>query len=249
MSAPWRTALVTGASSGIGRELAVQLAKLGVKVYAAARRLDRLEQLRTELGETIVPLQLDVADADATFARVQALDVECGGLELVVANAGVADLSSARRVDWPVIRNVIDVNVTGAVATLCGALPGMVQRGRGHLAGMASLAARVPIPKSSTYCASKAFLSMWLDSVRFDVKKAGVTVTVIQPGFVKSEATAKAKRTLPFLLETDDAVRRIVASLISRDELCAFPWQLTTAIGAGNALPRTLRDALARRLQ
>ena len=122
----YRNALVTGASSGLGRGLATWLVKRGVRVYAAARRGGALEQLQAELGENLLPVCLDVADADDTHARIQALDKECGGLDLVVANAGVGDETYGKRVDWKRVRRVIDVNVTGAVATLVAPLPGMV---------------------------------------------------------------------------------------------------------------------------
>ena len=248
-STSYRTALITGASSGMGRGLAAHFARLGVKVYAAARRAELLEQLRTEVGENIVPLTLDVADADATCARVQAIDAECGGLDLVVANAGAGRETSGRRIKWPDVRRLIDINVTGAIATLCGALPGMVERKRGHIAAVGSLAARLPLPRNSTYCATKAFLSMWLDSVRLDLKGTGVAVTLIEPAFVKSELSEKNPFPMPFLLETEDAVRRIASGLLARDQICAFPWQYQAAIGFGRSLPRPLRLNLLRRLR
>jgi len=89
--APWKTALVTGASSGLGRGLCVWLTKRGVQVYAAARRLELLETLKTEAGDLIVPVKMDVSDADATFAAVERLDAESGGLDLVIANAGIGE--------------------------------------------------------------------------------------------------------------------------------------------------------------
>ena len=158
-AAPWKTALVTGASSGMGRGLAVWLSKRGVKVYAAARRLELLEALKAEAGELIVPLKLDVSDADATFAAVEELDAESGGLDLVIANAGVGDETRPRKLSWGSIKQMIDVNVTGATATICGAHAGD-DRARPRATWWASARWRAcsPLPVNSTYCATKSFL-------------------------------------------------------------------------------------------
>jgi short-subunit dehydrogenase len=186
-TAPWKTALLTGASSGLGRGLALWLARHEVKVYAAARRLEQLEALAKEAGPNIVPLKLDVSDADGTFAAVQKLDAECGGLELVIANAGVGEDTRPKKLKWDSVSRMMQVNVSGATATLCGALPGMIERGRGHVVGISSLAGLVPLPASSVYCATKAYLGMFLESLRLDVERYGLHVTSIHPGFVKSE--------------------------------------------------------------
>ena len=245
---PWKTALVTGATSGLGRGLATWLAKRGVKVYAAGRRVELLESLATDAG--VVPFKLDVSDGDATFAAVGKLDAECGGLDLVIANAGVGEETRVKRLRWDSIKQMIDVNVTGATATICGAVPGMVERGRGHLVGISSLAGLVPLPANSAYCASKSFVAMFLNSLRLDVEKHGLVVTSIHPGFVKSELTAKNKPgSMPFLLETDDAVERMGKAMLRRDAVFAFPWQLSGAIGLAGAMPRPLQSAVLKKLR
>lgn len=247
---PWKTALVTGASSGLGRGLAGWLARRGVKVYAAARRLEMLETLRAEAGELIVPLKLDVSHADQTFAAVSRLDAECGGLDLVVANAGVGENTRPRKFKWESVKRMIDVNVTGATATLCGVLPGMIERGRGQLVGISSLAGLVPLPMSSTYCASKAYLAMFLNSLRLDVEHLGLVVTSIHPGFVKTESTANNKpEAMPFLLEADDAVDRMGRAMLRQEKVFAFPWQLSSLVGVAQAMPRPLQSAVLRKLR
>ena len=247
---PWKTALLTGATSGMGRGLALWLAKRGVKVYAAGRRVELLESLATEGGELIVPFKLDVSDGEATFAAVSKLDTDSGGLDLVIANAGVGEETKPKRIRWESIKQMIDVNVTGATATLCGEVPGMVERGRGHLVGISSLAALVPLPMNSTYCASKSFVAMFLNSLRLDVEQHGLTVTSIHPGFVKSELTAKNKPgSMPFILETDDAVERMGKAMLRRDAVFAFPWQLSSAIGFASAMPRPLLSAALKKLR
>jgi short-subunit dehydrogenase len=247
---PWKTALLTGASSGLGRGLAAWLAKRNVKVYAAARRMEQLAALRADAGELIVPLKLDVADASATFAAVQQLDAECGGLDLVIANAGVGEDTRPKKLNWESVKRMIDVNVAGATATLTAPLAAMVERKRGHLVGISSLAGLIALPQSSTYCATKAYLGMFLESLRLDVDKYGIAVTSIHPGFVKSEMTAKNKPgSMPFLLETDDAVERMGKAIARRAKVFTFPWQLSSLISVGSSLPRPLRTPLLQRLR
>ena len=140
----YQNALITGASSGMGRGLAIWFAKKGVTVYAAARRTAELEKLRDECKDftgKVIPMALDVSDGDRTFERVKKLDEESGGLDLVIANAGVAGETYGKRIDWPTIKRMIDVNVTGAAATLTAPLSAMVKRGKGQLVGISSLAA------------------------------------------------------------------------------------------------------------
>ncbi len=241
----YKTALITGASSGLGRGLATWFAKQGVIVYAAARRTDALESLRREVGDTIVPLALDVSKADEAHARITVLDAECGGLDLVVANAGVGTHTPGKRIDWSVVKGIVDVNVTGALATLCAPLPAMVKRGRGHLVGVSSLAGFIAAPRLSTYCASKSFLTTWLASIRLDVAKVGIHVTTIQPGYVKSEMTAQNQAgSMPFLMETDEAVERMGKAIVRKAKVYAFPWQISASIAAVNMLPPALMEKI-----
>jgi len=243
---PWSTALITGASSGLGRGLALWLVHRGVRVWAAARRLDRLEALRDEAGGLVEPLALDVSDGPATFARVEALDREVGGLDLVIANAGFGERTSLRSLDHASVQRMLDVNVSGATATLLGAAPGMVARGRGHLVGMSSLAGLAAFPRSSAYCASKAYLTMFLDALRLDVARHGVTVTSLHPGYVKSEMTDRNPAgEMPFLLETEDAVERMGRALLARRERLLFPWQAAALVRAVGALPAGAQRWLA----
>jgi len=245
---PWSTALVTGASSGLGRGLALWLARRGVRVFAAARREEALRALRDEAGELVTPLALDVSDATACFERIRALDRESGGLDLVVANAGVGERTAVKQLDFAAENRMIQVNVAGASATLLAAVPGMLERRRGHLAGVSSLAALAPFPASGTYCASKAYLKMFLDALRLDVARHGIAVTVIFPGYVKSEMTDKNDpRRMPFLLETGDAVERMGRALLRRDARVQFPWQMTLAARAIGALPAGLWQRVAGR--
>lgn len=248
----YRTALVTGASSGLGRGMALWFARKGVKVYAAARRRENLEALANEAraaGAHIEPVELDIADAEATVARIRELDTACEGLDLVVANAGYGKESSAKRIDWETVKHTIDVNVTGAAATLSAVLPKMVERQRGHLVGVASLAAFRGLPRQAAYSASKAYLSTFMESLRVDLRGTGVHVTCLYPGFVKSEMTAQNKFNMPFLLETEEAVELMGRAIERKEAQYLFPWQMARVIGLVKLLPNALFDATARKLR
>ena len=134
-------ALITGASSGIGRALSLWFAQRGTKVWAAARRKAELEALQKEAGENIVPVVLDVSDADAAEAKVRALDADAK-FDLLVANAGVGVESYGKRIDWPPIKRMLEVNVIGATATICGVLPGTHMPNRAWALPVASEASR-----------------------------------------------------------------------------------------------------------
>jgi short-subunit dehydrogenase len=245
----YKNALVTGASSGLGRGIAAYFAKAGVRVYAAARRTPELEALRAEAGDNVIPLKLDVSDGDTTEARVKALDSECGGLDLVVANAGIGADSYGKRIKWEPIKAMLQVNVLGATATLCGALPGMIERKRGHVVGISSIAAYGGLPRMGAYCGTKAYLATLLQGMRFDVEKYGVKVSIIHPGYVKSEMTANNKATMPFLLETEDAVARIVKAIEREAESFTFPWQMSVGMKTLSSLPRPLYEAALRKMR
>jgi NADP-dependent 3-hydroxy acid dehydrogenase YdfG len=244
----YRTALVTGASSGLGRGLALWLGRRGVKVYAAARRRDNLVALAQEaraLGAHIEPVELDVSQAEATLERVRELDSACDGLDLVVANAGVGKQTHALRFEWADAKQVIDVNVTGAVATLSAVLPRMVERNRGHLVGISSLASCRGLPQNAAYSASKAFLNTFLESLRVDLHGTGVRVTCIKPGFVKTEMTASIPYFMPFLLETDPAVEFMARAIVRGEDEYGFPWPMDRAVGLAKWAPNFLFDAVA----
>ena len=252
MDRPYRTALITGASSGIGRALALHLASQGVRVFAAARRLEALEALRDEaqgLSAAIVPVVLDVTAAQEAREQILELDKQSGGIDCVVANAGVGLRSSARDLDWDSVRKTIEVNVTGAAATLSAVLPRMVSRGHGRLVGISSLSAFVPIPQNAAYCGSKAFLSAFLEGLRLDLEGTGVGVTVVHPGFVETELTSRSKHSRPLIMKAQEAAALIGEAIFNGQAELSFPWQLSLAARAGRLVPPGLQARALRWLR
>jgi NADP-dependent 3-hydroxy acid dehydrogenase YdfG len=184
-----KVALVTGASSGIGEATALALAARGAKVAIAARRQERLEKLadavRAKGGEAL-PLVADVAKESELRAMVDGVEQRFGRLDVLVNNAGVmllAPVAEASPADW---RRMLELNVLAVMIGTQLALP-MLKRARGHVVNVASLAGRVANPDASGYAASKFGVVAFSESLRREVYKEGVRVTVIEPGIVATE--------------------------------------------------------------
>jgi short-subunit dehydrogenase len=240
--------LITGASSGIGHAVAVELGRRGASVGLFARRAEMLIKVAEEVeraGGRALALPGDVRDAaqvNAATARVQEL---WGRVDVLVANAGMSMVVSATDLRAADVSEVISINTIGVVNSVAAVLPGMVARKSGHLVAVSSLAAYRGLPKSSAYSASKAAVSTFFESLRIDLRKSGVAVTTIHPGFIKTPLTANRKSRLPFLLELDDAARRIVRAIERRPRTYAFPWQLASLVRLMRYMPDALYDRIA----
>jgi NAD(P)-dependent dehydrogenase (short-subunit alcohol dehydrogenase family) len=248
---PYRCALVTGASSGIGRALALELAAHGVEVVACARRhpaLDELVATITARGGKARAQVLDVADTVATVALLRRLDEELGGLDLIVANAGVGLVEGPPSLSWEALGPACHTNFTGAVATLTAVLPRMIERGRGHLVGISSLASFGALKDAAAYCAPKAGLSMFLDCLRLDLAPRGIAVTTVAPGFVRTPMIEGATHPMPQLVEPDRAARLIWRRLQHRPARIDFPQPLAFFTRLFGGLPRVLHDLFVRLL-
>lgn len=245
-------ALVTGASSGIGAALSRRLGARGIEVWLAARRMELLEAEVARIqaaGGRAHALALDVSDAEATVKRLTALDEETGGIDLVVANAGIGGERGAQQISrcsWADVRDLFQVNLLGATATLVPFIPRMLARGHGQLVGVSSIAADCPGPRHAPYGASKAALTFFLEAADMELRPKGVAVTVVHPGFVRTPMTATIKDPMPFLVEVEDAAAIIDRGIRRRARMVRFPWPLGALARFGNALPRAARAALLR---
>ncbi len=180
-----RTALVTGASAGFGDAITRRLVRDGFRVVAAARRADRLAALAGELGPAVLPLTLDVTDADAVAALPESLPDDWREVDVLVNNAGLAlgldPAQTARLSDW---ETMVATNVTGLMRVTRALLPGMVARDRGHVVNLGSIAGDYPYPGGNVYGASKAFVKQFTLNLKADLIGTGVRVTDIEPGLV-----------------------------------------------------------------
>jgi NADP-dependent 3-hydroxy acid dehydrogenase YdfG len=245
-----KTLLITGASSGIGRALALEYAPGGTKLALCARRADELEataEAVRALGGSALCIPLDVCDVPAVGEAVRRADRELGGLDMVIANAGRGDTKLSTRLTWDDVGPVLDVNVHGAMATLVAAIPVFLAQKHGHLVGVSSLAGIRGLPTSAAYSASKAALSTFLESLRIDLAPAGIRVTDVQPGFVATPINEHAKHPMPLRWPVDRAAGHIARRLESAPAVVAFPWPLVFATRLGRLLPAWLYDRVVRR--
>jgi short-subunit dehydrogenase len=243
-----RHALVTGASSGIGRGLALALGKRGAHVVVAARRRDRLEELVAEIvavGGRAEALELDVSDGDATYEAVRAVD-ERLPLDFVVANAGIGGVTPGKKLDWARVKSILETNLVGAAATMAGALPGMVERGGGRVVAVASVAGFRGLPRFGAYSASKAGLITLCESLRIDLHGTGVSLTTVCPGYVQTELLTPGK-SHPFVVSVDQAVDTILKAADARDAVCTFPTPIVVGMRAAQLMPRSLYEFVATR--
>ncbi|MGZ8843762.1 MAG: SDR family NAD(P)-dependent oxidoreductase [Pyrinomonadaceae bacterium] len=244
-----KVVLITGASSGIGRSLAIDLARRGASVGLLARRQEILNQIVddiTNAGGRALALPADVTQADAVRGAVDELRREFGAIDLLIANAGISINTFVPDLCEKKIAELINVNVIGVVNSVAAVLPNMVRQGSGHLAVNSSLAAYRGLPKSAAYCASKAAISSFFEALRIDLKGSGVDVTIIHPGFVKTPLIQHIRRT-PYLMEVDYAVQKIIRAIEKRKKGYAFPWQLATLARACKLLPIPMYDWFAAR--
>ena len=183
MSTKPSTAFVTGASNGFGTAIARRFAAEGLRVVALARREDRLEKLAAELGDTVLPVRLDVRDRAAVLDVVAGLPAEFAEIDVLVNNAGLAKgLRSAQEADLDDWDEMIDTNCKGLVYCTRAILPGMVQRGRGHVVNLGSVAGTYPYPGGNVYGGTKAFVHQFSLNLRSDLHGTGVRVTSVEPG-------------------------------------------------------------------
>ncbi|MCA9595044.1 MAG: SDR family NAD(P)-dependent oxidoreductase [Myxococcales bacterium] len=249
--ARFENAFVTGASSGIGRAIALRLAERGTRVVLAARREQELCTLRDEIsanGGRAEVCVLDVADPTAALEAISHWDRELSGLDLVLANAGVGGTGPAEKLSWDKVERMLAVNVTGALATLVPAIKPMVARSRGTLAAVTSLAGMRGLPASATYSASKAAVSVFLESLRLDLAKHSIAVVDIRPGFVDTPLTQKNKFQMPFMMDVASAAKRSVEGLERGEAVVTFPWQISAAMTLAESLPDRVWQAVASRL-
>jgi 3-hydroxy acid dehydrogenase / malonic semialdehyde reductase len=177
------TVLVTGASAGFGVAIARRFVAAGARVIACARRADRVTALASELGDRLLPIELDVRDRPAVEQAFGALPPAFAEIDVVVNNAGLAlGLEPAQRANLDDWDQMVDTNCKGLIYVTRAALPAMVARGRGHVINVGSVAGSYPYPGGNVYGASKAFVHQFSLNLRSDLHGTGIRVTCVEPG-------------------------------------------------------------------
>lgn len=215
-----RVALVTGASSGIGRATAAALADRGLSVAATARREDRLDELadriRSEGGEALA-VPADLTDSDQVAETVETVRRRYGRLDLLVNAAGVLHrdaVADAAPSEW---REMVEVNLLAAMEATHHAVPAMQERGTGHVVVVSSLNARKSSAEGSGYCASKAGVTAFAESLRREVAADGVRVTAVEPGMVATEMHDESLHEEVPMLDPEDVAEAVVFAVSRPD--------------------------------
>ncbi|MGI8883056.1 MAG: SDR family NAD(P)-dependent oxidoreductase [Pyrinomonadaceae bacterium] len=247
----WKNKVVflTGASSGIGEALAVAMAKRGAKLGLVARREELLKELAEKCersGGKARYFAVDVTDANAVAEAAESLRNEFGKIDILIANAGIGgNNAETRNLNPEAVAKVININLLGAVNAVSAVLPSMLENKSGQIVAVSSLAGFRGLPKSAAYSASKAGMTAFFESVRLDVQRKGVAVTIIQPGFIKTPLTSGRENKMPFLMELEDSIPLFLRAIERKKRFAAFPWQLATIVRAGKFFPAWLYDRIA----
>lgn len=190
----------------------------------------------------------DVTDRGALYQVIAKLEERLGRIDLLIANAGIGLKTDAIPFPAEDMEQLIRVNLLGVINSIGAILPGMVQRGRGHLVGISSLASFRGLPGMAGYCASKAGLNAFLDALRIELRPHGIAVTTICPGWIRTPMTASLDVPMPHILDATDAAQRIVHAIRRRRPFYAFPAPAARRLRLLRVLPTALSDWLLYRV-
>lgn len=237
---------ITGASSGIGEALAVYYAGLGARLGLVGRRGEILEALNARLGGGHGCYPLDVTDTSALAAAAGDFIARFGAPDIVIANAGVsAGTLTECAEDLAAFRRVMDINVYGMAATFAPFIAAMkAAGGERRLVGIASVAGIRGLPGAEAYSASKAAAIAYLESLRLEMRPAGIKVVTIAPGYIATPMTDINPYPMPFLLPADVAAERFARAIERRTSYTVIPWQMGVVAKVLRLLPNWLYDRL-----
>lgn len=239
-------AWITGASSGIGAALALELASRGWQVAISARREADLQAVAAQHGN-IHGFVCDVTDRPAMAQISAEIEAALGPIALGVMNAGIYLPTALPDFDPTLFDRTFEVNLTGTVNGLAALIPNMVARGEGHISLISSVAGYGGLVTSAAYGASKAALFNMGESLAMDLKDSGVHISMVAPGFVKTPATDVNEFAMPFIIEADEAARRIAEGLAKNKTHISFPRRFSFLLRLINLLPRSTYVKLAGR--
>jgi 3-oxoacyl-[acyl-carrier protein] reductase len=245
--------LITGAANGIGRATALELARNGVRMGLIDIDSTGLESLANELrdagaGATFVAATADVSWRWPLRQAVKEIEAALGPVDVLVACAGFGTLTLVPDLALDTLRHTFEVNMFGVAESIEAVLPGMLNRGRGHIVGVASLAGYRGFPWMISYSASKAALIAYLEALRPGLARRGVTVTTACPGFVRTAmSTGVPYKRKVKMIEPEQAAQHLVRAILRRPRNCVFPWSMRMGLAILKLMPDRLFDWLMRR--
>ncbi len=241
--------VITGAASGLGRGMARALAAEGAAIGAIDRTDVGLEALAKEFdGKRFAFAMADVTDRAAVALAVKQLEEKLGPTDRMIANAGIGKPTGMLEFSAVDFAEIVQVNLIGVANSVAAVLPGMIQRKRGHLVGISSLASFRGLPLMSAYCAAKIGVNSLFDSMAVELKPHGISCSTVCPGWVRTPLTDQIKFKMKNLLEVDDAVRRILDAVRRRKRFCAFPPRIAILLRIIRCLPPAIADRMMAQL-
>ena len=243
--------LITGAANGIGRATALELARNGVRMGLIDIDSTGLESLANELrdaGAMFVAATADVSWRWPLRQAVKEIEAALGPVDVLVACAGFGTLTLVPDLALDTLRHTFEVNMFGVAESIEAVLPGMLNRGRGHIVGVASLAGYRGFPWMISYSASKAALIAYLEALRPGLARRGITVTTVCPGFVRTAmSTGVPYKRKVKMIEPEQAAQHLVRAILRRPRNCVFPWSMRMGLAILKLMPDRLFDWLMRR--
>jgi short-subunit dehydrogenase len=241
-----RRVWITGASSGIGRAVAIEFARRGCVLALSARNLPVLEQVARECsGPRPMVVPFDITDLRANMDATRKIAAQLGGIDIAFLNAGTCEYINAREFDAALCERVMRTNFVGLANGIEAVLPVLRNSTHAQLVGMSSVVAYGALPRAEAYGASKAAIRYLMESLRLDLRGEPISVTVVCPGFVKTPLTDRNDFPMPFLLAAEDAARIIVDGVATRRPEINFPRRLSIPFKAAAMLPGTLYTRIA----
>jgi NADP-dependent 3-hydroxy acid dehydrogenase YdfG len=237
------TAIITGASSGIGEATARALSHAGYAVALAARRMDRIEALASELGDNAIAVDTDVADEDSCRALIERAKSELGRIDVLVNNAGVMLLGPVGGADTAEWRTMVEVNLLGLMYCTHAALPVMQEQGGGHVVNVSSVAGRVARLGNAVYSATKFGVVAFSEALREEALHSNIRVTIIEPGFVETELQGHNKN--PVVVENIEKFRERIGDVLTAEDIAdaiVFAVQAPPRMSVNEVLIRPTRQ-------
>ena len=244
-----RTAWVTGASSGIGRELAIQLAKAGHRVIISARSVEALQELALLYPQQLLPMPIDIADQASLINAKNQLAELAPVLDLAILNAGTCEYLDNGNIDIELIRRVMSVNFDGTINAAALAMPLLQKSEQPALYIVSSQVTTLPLTRSGAYGASKAALEYFFRCLRIDTMKDNIFIGIIRPGFVKTPLTDRNDFSMPWLWPADKAAAKILADIDRRKAEIVFPRALHSLLSLLAFLPHAWWASLSQLMQ
>ena len=247
-----KTILITGASTGIGKALAVELSKTNCKLILTARRENLIEEFRNELDlpdENILILKNDVSDKTNCKETYSKIIEKFGGVDIAILNAGTGHTVTVEKYDSAWADKIIGANLFGIIYWVEQLLPEFINRKSGIIAGVSSLADNRGFSGSGFYSSSKAAATIYLEGLRVELAPYNVKVITIRPGFVKTPLTDKNKYDMPFIMSAEKAAKIILKGIIKEKRLVQFPFGMVAITRLIGALPGSLYEFLAKKIK